>query len=64
MFLYHSHDQFYKFLYFVVPNNSILLEISGFHMSLKNKVFIRFAYRAQPGTSYFFLFNNFSYHPC
>ena len=33
-FLYISHDQFYIFLYFVVPNNSILLEISGFHMIL------------------------------
>ena len=34
--LYNSHGQFHIFLYFVVPNNSILLEISGFHMFLQN----------------------------
>ena len=62
--LYNSHDQLYIVLYFVVPNNLVLLEISGFHMFLQNKIYFRLSYRAQPGTSYFFLFNNLSYHPC
>ena len=61
---YNSHDQLYIFLYFVVPNNLILLEISGFHMFLQNEIYFRFSYRAQPGASDFFLFNNLSYHPC
>ena len=63
-FLYNRYDQFYIFLYFVVPNNSILLEISGFYMFLQNEILFRFSYRAQPGTIYFFLLNNLSYHPC
>ena len=64
--LYNSHDQFYIFLYIVVLNNSIFLEICGFYMFLQNKIFFRFSYtcRAQPGTSSFFLFNNLSDHPC
>ena len=40
--LYNSHDQFYIFLYFVVPNYSILLEISGFHTFLQNGIFFSF----------------------
>ena len=39
--LYNSHNQFYIFLFFVEPKNSILLKISGFHMVLQNKVFFR-----------------------
>ena len=62
--LFNNHKQFYMLLFFVVPKNSILLKISRFHMFLKSKAFFRFSYRAQPGTRYFFLSNNLSYHAC
>ena len=62
--IYNSHNQFYIFLFFVVPKKSIFLKISGFHMFLQNMVFFRFSYRAQTGTRYFFLSNNYSYHTC
>ena len=56
--LYNNQKQFYTFLFFVVPKNSILLKIGRFHMLLQNKVFFRFSYRAHPGTRYFFPSNN------
>ena len=62
--LYNSHDQFRIFLHFVVKSNSSFLEISGFYMFLQNKLFFRWSYRAQPGTSYSFLFNNLSFQSC
>ena len=62
--LYNTHNQFYIFLFFVIPNDSILLKISGFHMVPPNKVFFFFSYRAQRGTRYLFLSNHLCYHPC
>ena len=62
--LYNSHNQLYIFLFFVVPKNSVLPKISGFHMFLKKPVFFRFSYGAQPGTRYFFLSNNVGCQTC
>ena len=47
-FLHNSHNQFYIFLFFVVPKNSILLKISGFHMFLQSKVFYVFHMERNP----------------
>ena len=62
--LCNNNDQFYLFLLFAVPNISILLKISGFYMFSKIKYFFRFSYRAQPGTSNFFLSSNINYRSC
>ena len=56
--IYNDPGQFYIFLLFAVPNISILLEINDFYMFSKIKYIFRFSYRAQAGTSYFFLSNN------
>ena len=40
--LYNNRNQFYIFLFFVVPKNSILLKISGFHTFLQNYVLFVF----------------------
>ena len=37
--VYTNYDQFYIFLFFVLPKSSILLKISRFHMFLLNKGF-------------------------
>ena len=40
--LYSCHNQFPIFMFFVVPKNSILLKINGFHMFIQNKVLFVF----------------------